>query len=346
MWGSKSKYTLLVILTGILLSGASCGVTIGGGGGGSSGVYKSFDKGKTWEQRVFVRQVKKKIETIGSANATVIRLDPDNPDRIYLGTANQGLWFSDDATETWRELYPKANVQDLAIDPKNEIIYFATSNSIYKSLDEGKTWPILYLETRKGVFITSLAVSSKNWLYAGSSNGELLVSSDFGNSWKVLRRFDDSIRKILVRPGNVDELFVGTSARGVWRSADAGLTWIELTSGLERTMRDVKGYRDLILDPASKRIVYASRYGILVSTDNGTTWTALSLLSASSTIDVSNLALDSKNPKVLYYTTATTLYRSFTAGDRWETITLPASRPTVLVVHPRDTGILYVGMSK
>lgn len=339
------RFLLFIFMIGFVLGGAACGLG-GGTKTGAYGVYKSFDRGKTWEQRVFVRQVKKKIETIGAAHATVIRFDPDDPDRLYLGTANMGLWFSDNASESWRELYPKVAVLDLALDSKNEIIYFATANSIYKSIDEGKTWPILYLETRKDVTITSLAVGAKNEIYAGSSNGELLVSADFGNSWKVLKRFNDMIKKVLTRPTSPSEIFVGTAGSGIWRSRDTGATWVELTAGMEREMRSVKSYRDFVVDPASAKMVYASRYGILVSSDSGNTWKVLSLLSAPDTIDIVNVALDLKDTKVMYYTTVKTLYRTFSSGERWETVTLPMSRPTTLVVHPKDTGILYTGMSK
>jgi len=336
-----------------LLSGASCellpGVSVGGGGGGGTfGVFKSFDSGKTWESRVFVRQGKKAPETIAGANVTTFRFDPNNPEKVYIGTSNAGLWVTENGSESWRQLYPDVSIQDVVLDPKNNIIYFATANSIYKSIDDGKTWPVLYLETRKGVAITALALNDKNALYAGSSNGELLFSSDFGTSWKVVRRFENHIRRVSIRPGNVNELFVATADRGIWRSSDSGATWNDILIPLEKEYKNIRAFRDVVFDPNSQRIAYAARFGIFLSTDNGATWgRPLTLLTAPDTVDIGNLAVSPRDPNILFYTVGRTLYRTFSAGDRWETIALPGTgRPTALVAHPRDRGVLYLGESR
>ncbi len=342
-----------LVSIGLLLSGASCellpGMSVGGGGGGGAfGVFKSFDSGKTWEHRVFVRQGKKAPETISGAHVTAFRFDPNNADKVYIGTANTGLWVTENGSESWKQLYPNAAIQDFVLDAKNSIIYFATANSIYKSIDDGKTWPVLYLETRKGVAITSLALNDKNELYAGSSNGELLLSSDYGNSWKVLRRFENHIHRVVIRPGSVSELFVVTADRGIWRSSDSGTTWVDILIPLEKEYKNIRAYRDLVIDPVSQRITYATRYGIFISTDSGVTWgKPLALLTAPDTVDIGTLVASSRDPKLLLYTVGRTLYRTFSGGDRWETISLPGTgRPTALVAHPRDPGILYLGESK
>lgn len=336
----------------VVLSGASCelapGLSIGGGGGGTFGVFKSFDSGKTWEHRVFVKQGKKQPETIAGAHTTAFRFHPNDPEKIYLGTGNAGLWVTENGSESWKSLYPNVSVQDVVIDPKNNIIYFTTSNSIYKSIDDGKTWPVLYLETRKGVFMTALAINDRNELYAGSSTGELLLSVDFGNSWKVVKRFDNLIKKIVIRPGNLSEVFVATADQGIWRTGDGGGTWNDLTISLEKQIKGAKAYRDMAIDLNSPRIVYASHSGIMISIDNGETWLSpLNLLTAPDTVDISTLAMDVRDSKIMFYTTGRTLYRTFSGGDRWETISLPGTgRPTALVVHPRASGILYLGESK
>lgn len=347
---SKLFAVLFVVFA---LSGASCeiapGLSVGGGGGGGSfGVFKSFDSGKTWEQRVFVKQGKKAPETINGAFVTSFRFDPNNADKVYIGTANTGLWVTENGSESWRSLYPNVAIQDFILDAKNNIVYFATANSIYKSIDDGKTWPVLYLETRKGVAITSLALNAKNELYAGSSNGELLLSSDYGNSWKVLRRFENHIHKIAIRPDNASELFVVTADRGVWKSSDSGATWNDILIPLEKEYKNIRAYRSIVVDPTSQRITYAARYGIFISTDNGATWgKPLALLTAPDTVDIGTLVVSSRDPNIITYTVGRTLYRTFSGGDRWETVTLPGSgRPTALIAHPRDPGIVYLGESK
>ncbi len=115
-------------------------------GGVSGGVWKSTDDGQTWQQKTdFLDNI-----AIGS-----MLLDPDNPEKVYVGTGEgffnfaaaqgYGIFVSEDFGETW-ERYGFTNqvnfyyVNRMAKIPNSNAFFAATSRGIFKSTDEGQVW--------------------------------------------------------------------------------------------------------------------------------------------------------------------------------------------------------------
>jgi photosystem II stability/assembly factor-like uncharacterized protein len=184
--------------------------------------------------------------------------------------------------------------------------------------------------------------------YFGAVNGGIWKTSDAGTVWKPI--FDNqpvgSIGAIAVAPSDPKTIYAGTgesdirsdlsSGNGVYKSVDAGSTWTH--EGLE----DTRQISRIVVDPRDPNVVYVGvlghaygpneQRGVYKSVDGGTHWAKV--LDRGSEIGISDLAICSHNPQLLFAGTWNThrppwstyapidgpgggLYRSKDAGKTW-----------------------------
>ncbi|TSC56987.1 MAG: hypothetical protein G01um101418_19 [Parcubacteria group bacterium Gr01-1014_18] len=338
------KYSLLlsplVFLSGCTLPGA---VTVTDGG-----VFRSTDRASTWEPRIFVDTVKNKPVTIANTTILDMEFDPKNPDILFVGTGNKGGFKSSNAGEKWEAFGPREGALNLiAISPKNsDEMYIARGNSVFKTTDGGKNFSNIYAESR-GVAITSLELDllDSNRIYMGLADGALIRSTNGGVSWSIIKSAENRIEKIVIDPRDSKKIYVFTQSKGIFKSIDFGANWIEIRSVLSERFTDSLIFKDALLDPSrSDTIYYASKYGILKSTNGAADWDALALLTPPGSIEIFSLAVDPKNPKVIYYTTPGKIYISVDGAQTWSIKSLPTSQSVkVLRADPRLGDTLYLG---
>lgn len=152
--------------------------------------------------------------------------------------------------------------------------------------------------------------------YFGATGGGVWKTTDAGNTWRnvtdgYLRL--GSIGAIAVAPSDENVVYVGTGEApvrgqsssfgdGVYRSTDAGKTWVKL--GLDRTRQISR----IAVHPSNPDIVYVaaqgSRWqptndrGIYRSMDGGRSWSRVLFVSDSA--GPSDLSMDPTNPRILY----------------------------------------------
>src|SRR5664279_5340547 len=151
--------------------------------------------------------------------------------------------------------------------------------------------------------------------YFGSVGGGVWKTENAGHTWRPIS--DEgipigSIGAIAVAPSNPNIVYVGTGetdirsqhsyGTGMYKSIDAGQTWTHI--GLDATRQIGR----VVVDPANpnrvdvteRRHVYASNpdRGVYRSLDGGTTWKKV--LFKSNDIGAVDLAINPKNPRVLY----------------------------------------------
>jgi photosystem II stability/assembly factor-like uncharacterized protein len=155
----------------------------------------------------------------------------------------------------------------------------------------------------------------KTTLYVGAASGGVWKSIDGGTNFKPV--FDknpvQSIGAIAIDPSNPRTIWVGTGESwtrnsvsigdGIYRSIDAGETWTHM--GLAESERIAR----IVVDPGNGDVVYACVPGKLWSDspdrglykteDAGRTWT-LVLKGANLSTGCSGLAMDPKDPKLLF----------------------------------------------
>lgn len=262
-------------------------------------------------------------ESLGPTNycgrATDVEMPPDDPSKIYMGTASGGIFLSDDLGVTWEPIFDQAqslSIGDIAIHQKiPSIMYVGTGesnagggslaydgNGVYASNDSGRTW------THKGL---------KN---VGSIGR---VCTDPNNS-----------RTIFV--GAMGSLFANNSERGVYRSTDRGDNWEQVLY-----VSDSTGCIDIVTHPTDSRIVYAAMWerirrpykrqyggetsGIYKSKDGGDTWEELTIGLPSLPQEKGRIgiAISQSHPDVLYALYAKAngyiqgVYRSDDGGETW-----------------------------
>jgi photosystem II stability/assembly factor-like uncharacterized protein len=164
-------------------------------------------------------------------------------------------------------------LSDIAVDPKNASTWYvaASAGNLWKTENRGNTWTPIF-ETYGSYSLGAVVVDPKDsnvvWLGTGENNNQRSVS--FGD--------------------------------GIYKSTDAGRTWNRM--GLENS----EHIQNILIDPRDSNVVYVSAIGPLWSaggdrglyktTDGGKSWKAV--LSITPDTGVTDVAMDPKNPNVLY----------------------------------------------
>ncbi len=119
-----------------------------------------------------------------------IAQDSANPDRLYLGTEDHGLFASINRGKSWQQITGAAQtgtIYSIAVDPKNPGIVFASTfaDGILRSLDRGKTWQTI-TDGIDDIPVYKIVIhpQDSSIIYAGTVNRGILRSTDAGESWK------------------------------------------------------------------------------------------------------------------------------------------------------------------
>jgi photosystem II stability/assembly factor-like uncharacterized protein len=214
-------------------------------------------------------------------------LGPDGGEIRHLaGTSAQGgavlaatpgsVFRSLDGGDSWQfageGIGPFAGVRTLAVD--GQTAYVGTSyEGASRSDDLGRTWRSITAGLGVNVprpQVEALVVDPRHagWLWAGTSEG-VSLSRDRGDHWES--RTNDlpapnGVIALAIHP-QTGELYA-TTFRNLFASDDDGGHWRLLSCGL-------RSCGQVVLDPARPGTLYASQSGILLSRDDGATWTRL-----------------------------------------------------------------------
>jgi hypothetical protein len=191
-------------------------------GAASGGVWKS-DDGGTRYRPVFDEQP---VQSIGA-----IALDPKNPKNVWVGTGESwtrnsvsigdGIYKSTDGGETWTHagLEKSERIAKIAVSPKDSDTVFACvpgalwsdspDRGLYKTTDGGKTWK----QVLKGPYLSTGCTA----IAIDPTNPDVMLAS----MWDFRRKGWE------YRSGG--ESPTAPSASGLFRSADGGNTWTEIT---------------------------------------------------------------------------------------------------------------------
>jgi photosystem II stability/assembly factor-like uncharacterized protein len=154
-------------------------------------VFKSTDSGSTWATKA----------RLDGDLVVSLAIDPATPSTLYAGTDSSGVFKSIDSGDTWLAartgLPDYAYVPALAIDPASPTTLFAgswnglpDSGHLFKSTNGGDTWVAATTDARLAHARSLLFVAAKPGrpptLYAGTEEGEVLSSTDSGQTWTSL----------------------------------------------------------------------------------------------------------------------------------------------------------------
>lgn len=276
----------------------------------------------------------------GAINA--IAASRTNPDLVYVGTVNGGVWKTTNATAdnpSWSPLtdrrLPGLSINSLAISPVHARILFAGTGStssfvfdgspgfgVARSADGGHSWDVLAQDTFAGRRINSIVPSAL----------------DGGNVILAATLFDSN-------PGGTGFFFV-LPAGGIFRSTDGGDSFLRV-SGNGSSGLPNQGVSSLVADPGNRNRFYAAvpatifgatgNEGVYRSDDGGVSWTAVNTgltgLDSSLRILLAVHNNNSQRTSVVYAAiianaipTLLGVFRSDDLGATWMPLGVPSSQ--------------------
>ncbi|MFA5107377.1 MAG: hypothetical protein WC497_03585 [Patescibacteria group bacterium] len=348
MNNQKSTKVLLLLLPMLFLLGLSCGTKKSTTDGG---VFRSTNRGESWEQKVFVETLKKKTITIGNVDVRKLLFDPQNSDTLYAGTNGHGLFKTTNSGDQWQKLSLAANqITSLDINPKNTgTLYAASGRNLYRSVDGGENWKVVYTEDRAEDVVYNVVVDPFEPLriYVSNDAGGVFKSYDGGDSWQKIYWFKKAVSLVRLSPRDSRIVFAAVNDdAGLYISLDGGENWTSQAEALKAFGKNGKNIHDIVFDPNKPQTLYlATDYGLLKSNDEGQSWEAMKTLLNFNT-PISLVAVNPLNSNQIYHTDQSVLYRSDDGGFNWSTLrTLPSKRRiSQLLIHPTQPEILYAGV--
>ncbi len=266
------------------------------------------------------------VETgLEGRGARCLALDPRDPDTLYVGTSDQGIFKSEDGGATWENLsgieHPR--VTAVAVSPTDGAVYAGTEPSaLFVSRDGGTFWREL-----EGM---GNLPSAPTWSFPP-------------------RPWTSHVRAIALSYADPNLVVVGIELGGVLRSADGGETWQDQRPGAQPDCHS------LFAHPGAPELLYeAGGGGFAQSTDFGDSWDG-----ADGGMDlhyVWGLAVDTEDPSLVYTSAASGPYQAHGRGssnatiyrrsgnERWQPVLEGLSAfPYALCQDPQTPGMLYAG---
>lgn len=153
----------------------------------------------------------------------------------------------------------------------------------------------------------------------GSGNWTTMGPNSSGGGYEGVGR----INCVGFDPNNSSIYYVGTPAGGLWKTADGGSSWSNLTDDLP-----VIGVSSIAVHPTNSNIIYIATgdadggdtpsVGVMKSTDGGSTWNATGLnWEMSQGRRISVLLIHPGSPDILVAATSIGIYKTTNAGSTW-----------------------------
>ncbi len=320
-------------------------------GVGSGGVWKTHNRGTTWEP-VF--------DAEGSYSIGCISIDPNDPLTVWVGTGENvggrhvgygdGVYRSQDGGKTWTNMGLKdsQHIGKIVIDPRDSnVVYVAAQGplwsaggerGLYKTSDGGKNWKlILSAGEYTGANEVHLDPRNPDVVYAvlhqrfrnvaalmnGGPESGIHKSTDGGETWRELTeglpKEDKGKIGLSISPVDPDVVYatieLAQRTGGLWRSTDAGASW-EKRSDEVYSGTGPHYYQEIFASPHDADTLFQVAPNLYKTVDGGKTMQALDNKTVHS--DYHAVVFDPDEPDYLLVGTDGGLYESFDAGEHWK----------------------------
>jgi photosystem II stability/assembly factor-like uncharacterized protein len=240
---------------------------------------RSTDGGATWTNRT---------PPHAPMSGRGIAVDPNDSNTViavFGGDFGGGeAWVTTDGGDSWTD-----RSAGLPGNPLNAVVYDGTRLlvgggllfgsqfvGLYESPDLGVTWNPLHDGTWPILVVEDIAVdpSDAAKIFVAIDGGGVNRTTDGGVTWQVGIGGSQALagRSIRFRPGNSQELFLGTSSLAVYHSTNNGDTFVQSSEGISEL--DLFSIDANPLDPDEMAVAFQGQNngGVLSSADGGVTW--------------------------------------------------------------------------
>lgn len=332
-----------------------------------AGVYKSKDAGETWQQ------TDAHYFDPSEGGVFVDGYDGNNVyaifSRLVQKTADRG--------ETWEKFFwthDSKNILDvglerLAFGEKSSELFLAGRQGLLFSDDGGGHWG----ERNKGFIgseVVDIAKAPDGTIYAGTYSLGMFKSSDSGQNWEFSSYSLENpyVMLIATHPDQPQTVFLTTNG-GVYVSHDGAKKWEVVARnyffGQQGILPDIAHFHGIAFDSQNSKRIYVGgggdQYspggaGISVTEDGGQTWTEAND-GFETDVHVSKIAVDKKNPAIVYATTQGStefstktgsghgIFKSTDYGKIWKKINngLGTVEINTVTIDPNNSDVLYLG---
>ena len=272
--------------------------------GASDALYASTDGGGTWHHVPIFGKRFVSVSDIMFIGA-----------RVYVGTLNKGVWYSDDNGESWQPM----------IVTIGDRMYTASVNGWVLYSDDGDSWRPVPPNNRLGAMLvlelssigTTLIAGTQNTVFRQRTNEDALTAIDDDS--------DDSVEQRINAFAVMDNLLyasgsMGKEGSGLFRSDDEGDSWTRIAAEeITRTVETIAVY-------GTRLYVGTSGSGVFRSDDKGDSWTAVNNGLTHRTVSA---LLAVHEDTVFAGTRGGGVFRTTDGGDSWVEINTGITNTTV-----------------
>jgi len=269
------------------------------------GVYKSTNEGENWIQ-----------DGLGLPSSNIQSLAL-NDNILFAGTFWYGIYISVDFGRNWIPSYNgyPANTTRPVFAEKENQLFVGNSLGIFSLNKIDSIWVDLNYQLY-GSEVKCFATKD-SILAAGTSEGGVFITSDFGNNW-ISRRIVNGYNGTNVLKFQEDSLYALCFSGGLFLSPDLGLNWYSINIPTQFfTALALKG---------NTIAVGTDQTGVWISTNGGINWAQK--ISGLTSLYITSLAFDENN---LYAGTFEGVFISSNVGENWSKAT--TGIPSTLFVN-------------
>ena len=259
-----------------------------------------------------------------------ILVSPHDPKTLFFGS--QRVWVSNNRGDDWNSISP-----DLTLN--QERLELPIMGKV-QSWDN--PWDVYAMSTYNTITSLSQSPIDKNIIYAGSDDGLIHYTKDFGENWTKVNveklpgvpkgSFVNDIKTDLYDSNTVyvllDNHKFGDYKPYVYKSIDGGKSWINIGNDIPDGFLCWR----IVQDHIDKNLLFlGTEYGIYVSFNGGNNWVEFS--NGMPTISVRDLAIQKRENDLV----AATFGRGFYVLDDYSSLRFlsPESLKNNLVFSPR-----------